>query len=84
MAGKARVARKKGASAAGKSKKELVLAMLRRKNGACVSELTKATGWQTHPVRGFLSGTVRKKLGLDLITERQESGALRYFLRSSK
>ncbi len=84
MVAKAKTARKKSANARDKSKKELVLAMLRRKNGACVSELTKATGWQTHSVRGFLSGIVKKKLGLDLITERQESGVLRYFIWSGK
>ena len=84
MVAKAKTARKKSANAKDKSKKELVLAMLRRKNGACMDDLTKATSWQAHSVRGFLSGTVKKQLGLNLITERQESGVLRYFLRTSK
>lgn len=82
----AKTTRKKRASkgAAGKSKKEIILALLRRKNGACVDDLTSATGWQAHSVRGFLSGTVKKKLGLDLTTDRHESGVLRYYLRGGK
>ncbi len=86
MTVKARTTRKKRASksAAGKSKKEIIFSLLRRKNGACVDDLTKATGWQAHSVRGFLSGTVKKKLGLNLATERLETGVLRYYLRSGK
>jgi len=46
------------------SKQELCLDLLSRPDGASVEELQAATGWQTHSVRGFLSGTVKKKLGL--------------------
>lgn len=46
------------------SKTAAVLALLRRKQGATMPELIEATGWQVHSVRGFLSGTIRKKMGL--------------------
>lgn len=46
------------------SKTATVLGLLRRKQGVTMPELVEATGWQVHSVRGFLSGTVRKKMGL--------------------
>jgi hypothetical protein len=48
------------------SKTELVLGLLRRPEGATLNELMGATEWQGHSVRGFLSGTLRKKMGLKI------------------
>ena len=45
------------------SKKAIVLELLRRKEGATLAEIRKATGWQNHSIRGFISGTT-KKMGL--------------------
>jgi hypothetical protein len=47
------------------TKKAQVLALLRRTQGATLAELVEATGWQAHSVRGFLSGAVGKKMGLE-------------------
>ena len=52
------------------SKQAQVIEMLRRRQGASVVAITKATGWQPHSVRGFLAGVVRKKLGLTLVSEK--------------
>jgi hypothetical protein len=52
------------------SKQAGVIDMLRRGQGASVSAIMKATGWQPHSVRGFLAGVVRKKLGLSLVSEK--------------
>ena len=54
------------------SKLSTVVAMLREKRGASIDQLVKATGWQKHSVRGALSGAVKKKLGLAVISEKIE------------
>jgi len=51
-----------------------VLAMLRRSQGATLKQLMRATGWQAHSVRGFISGTVGKKMGLAIASAVREDG----------
>src|SRR5262249_58438073 len=48
------------------TKQSDAIEMLRSPGGATMPALTKATGWQSHSVRGFLAGVVRKRLKLDL------------------
>lgn len=54
------------------SKLATVVQMLKRPSGTTINDLSAATGWQTHSVRGLLSGTIKKKLGLKLTSEKVE------------
>lgn len=60
------------------TKSEIVLKKLRLAKGATMETLMEVTGWQAHSVRGFLSGTVKKKLGLSLVSEVGKDGVRRY------
>ena len=64
------------------SKTGKVLALLQRPNGASLPELIRATGWQPHSVRGFLSGTVGTKLGLSVASIKDTDGTRRYSVKS--
>ena len=55
---------KKATTAERGTKTAKILALLKRPGGASLKQLRKATGWQAHSVRGFLSGTLKKKMGL--------------------
>ncbi len=57
---------------------DLVVKKLRGAKGMTLAQLCELTGWQAHSVRGFLSGTVRKKLGLNLTSEAGKDGVRRY------
>lgn len=61
----------RGATKTGRTdtKSALVLKLLGRANGATVKELTAATSWQDHSVRGYLSGTLKKRMGLIISSE---------------
>ena len=52
------------------SKIDTVITMLRAKGGASIDQVIKATGWQAHSVRGAISGHLKKKLRLNVLSEK--------------
>ena len=60
------------------SKKAIVLEMLRRPEGATLQEIMSVTGWMTHSVRGFISGSLSKKMGLTVESVKTPEGARAY------
>jgi len=59
------------------TKIESMISMLRRSGGASIDALAKSTGWQVHSVRGAISGTLKKKLGLVVVSDK--TGAVRLY-----
>ena len=53
------------------TKQAVLIALLTRSEGATLPQMTEATGWQGHTVRGAMAGALKKKLGLEIISEKQ-------------
>jgi hypothetical protein len=64
------------------SKTAKVLDLLKRRGGATMKELIRATGWLPHSVRGFISGTVGKRMGLTVESTKAEDGERSYSVKA--
>ena len=61
-----------------------MLTLLSRPEGASTEEMMQATDWQQHSVRGFLTGTVKKKLGFSLTTSKAAGDVRRYRIKKRR
>ncbi|WGJ16292.1 DUF3489 domain-containing protein [Methylocapsa sp. D3K7] len=66
------------------TKQERMLTLLSRPEGTSIAEMMQATGWQQHSVRGFLAGTVKKKLGFSLTSVKPDDGFRRYRIETRR
>jgi hypothetical protein len=66
------------------TKHDRILTLLSRREGATIPEMMEGTGWQQHSVRGFLAGTVKKKLGFALTSSKTEGELRRYRIDSKR
>ena len=63
------------------SRKAIVIALLEKPEGASLAEIMEATGWQSHSVRGFISGSLAKKSGLKVDSFKRDDGQRAYAIR---
>ena len=66
------------------TKQERVLTLLSQPEGASIVEMMQATDWQQHSVRGFLAGTVKRKLGFSLTSLKPNGGVRRYRIETRR
>lgn len=62
----------------GGTKQATLIAMLQRPSGATVNQVMQSTGWQAHTIRGAISGAIKKKLGINVVSEKSASGERAY------
>jgi hypothetical protein len=79
---KAEGTRKLGGNASQGSKTATILDLLKQPGGVTLKDLMKATGWQPHSVRGFLSGTLKKKMGTAVKSLKSANGERTYRVSS--
>ena len=60
------------------SKTEQAIAMMKRPGGATLKQLMDTLGWQAHTVRGFVAGTLTKKMGLTVASTKPAGGERTY------
>lgn len=73
-----------GSQTARVTKHDRVLTLLTRREGATIPEMMEATAWQQHSVRGFLAGTVKKKLGFTLTSKKIDGELRRYRIETKR
>jgi hypothetical protein len=79
----ANVAQQQKGSPTKTTKQEKLIGLLRRKEGASIAVIARVLGWQPHTVHGVISGTIRKRLGLNVVGTAGERGVRVYRISSA-
>ncbi|MBX9945095.1 MAG: DUF3489 domain-containing protein [Reyranella sp.] len=69
-AAKPKAAATKASTPRAESKQAQLIGMLKKPDGATIAEIAKALDWQPHTVRGAIAGALKKKLGLDVQSDK--------------
>jgi len=64
------------------TKQAKLITMLEAPDGASIAEIVEAMGWQAHTIRGAISGVLKKKLGLDVTSEKNDNRGRIYKIRA--
>jgi hypothetical protein len=72
---------KRSASRARAARSRSSWTLLRRENGVTLAEIARATAWQNHSIRGFISGALTKKMGLEVESTKNEAGERTYRIK---
>jgi hypothetical protein len=67
----------------GKSTQQVLVDLLSRAEGATIAQIVTATDWQAHSVRGVMSGVLKKKLGLHIVSEKAKGGERVYRIHAT-
>jgi hypothetical protein len=60
------------------TKQAKLIELLNRPEGASIAEMIEATGWQQHTIRGAMAGALKKKLGLNIVSEKTDGQERKY------
>ena len=66
------------------TKQDRIITLLKRPKGATLAELGKVSDWKERSIRGFMSGTLKKRLKLNLVSDKDDRGIRRYRIEESK
>jgi hypothetical protein len=66
------------------TKQAQIIALLQRSEGASITEIVDVTGWAPHSARGMISGALKKKLGLEIITASEDERGRIYHIQQAK